>query len=496
MRLRATRFHPDHGDRLGFKTRRSALEPGRPTSFVLLMPLWRLALGVIAITSLACAPEVEENPVGASVTANAHDEQEQPNILLIVIDTFRADRLGRGLTPNMDAFSSEATVFDRAVTTIATTMPAHASMFTGLAPNRHGVRWNGDELAESNLTAVEILEGAGYETAAFVGKTRLLTRSGFHQGFSILSDPRNGTAPVNRPGEEITAISRDWICGESRKPFFAWVHYNDAHSPYRLNDFAKERRGNYEGILSRGATGKLLFSNREKIVSSPEDVRMFKALYDGAVLEVDRHIGNLLDECPGDPVLEETIVILTADHGQVLGEHRDLLHGGMLWEPALRIPLIVRHPKARPGIVASERVGIADIAPTLIELAGQNVPPGLQGRSIVRAIFGERIEDRVYVSEVKREGSNADQGLGSADLAVYDGNHKVIRKSGEVQIYDIASDADEIHPLSKGQNQLLVERSQVLMDAYSRADTGADSVKREELDQDTLDELEALGYIE
>ena len=145
-----------------------------PLAFRRSMPLLMslLTLGTLAFSSVACAPDELE------------DASPKPhNILVIVIDTFRADRLGRGLTPKMDAFASEATVFNRAVTTIATTMPAHASMFTGLAPNRHGVRWNGDELADSNLTAVEILRDAGYETAAFVGKTRLLTQAGFHQGF-------------------------------------------------------------------------------------------------------------------------------------------------------------------------------------------------------------------------------------------------------------------------------------------------------------------------
>jgi arylsulfatase A-like enzyme len=458
-----------------------------PLAFRRSMPLLMslLTLGTLAFSSVACAPDELE------------DASPKPhNILVIVIDTFRADRLGRGLTPKMDAFASEATVFNRAVTTIATTMPAHASMFTGLAPNRHGVRWNGDELADSNLTAVEILRDAGYETAAFVGKTRLLTQAGFHQGFSILSDARGGRAPLNRSGEEITAMARDWICGEPRKPFFAWVHYNDVHSPYELNDFAKEQRGDYAGLLAEGATGKTLLANSQKIASSPEDMRMLNALYDGAVLGVDRQIGNLLDECPGDPILEDTIVILTSDHGQLLGEHRELLHGGKLWEQALRIPLIIRHPTARPGLTADERVGIADIAPTLIDLGGQNIPAGLQGRSIARAIFGEEIEERVYVSEVKREGADEEAALGPADLAVYDGHHKVIRKAGEVKIYDIASDAEEVRPIPTSQSQQLIQRSQVLMDAYSQVDTGAVSVKREDLDPSTIDELRALGYIE
>ncbi len=441
-----------------------------------------LVLVWLGVASLACAP--------------SEPEPKRPNILVIVLDTFRVDRLGQGLTPNIDALSGQSTVFDRAVTTIATTLPAHASMFTGLAPNRHGVRWNGDQLSSANVTAAELLHDAGYETAAFVTNTRLLTRGGFHQGFSTLSDqPFSQSAPMRRSGDEITEMAKNWICNERTQPFFAWVHYFGTHSPYRMTEIAAKRLNGYNGILAEGATARILIENREEITGSPEDLRVLRALYDGTVTEVDGQIGRLIEECRNTGALDNTIVILTSDHGQILGEHGDLLHGGHLWDLALRIPLIIRHPKANPGLVVQQRVGIADIAPTLLDLAGLNIPTGLQGISLVPAIFGRPTEPRVYISEA-RKGANADSKDSRMELALYEGNVKVVRKLTGVQVYDLANDAGENKPVPADWNPTLRGRVHKLMEAYDQIESGERSVKLEELDKASIQELRALGYIE
>jgi choline-sulfatase len=290
--------------------------------------------------------------------------ERNPNLLLVTIDTVRADHLGcygdrDAITPTLDRLASEGVRFDAASSTVPLTLPSHATILSGLLPVHHGLRNNGaGALPAGTGTLATLLAGdaARYRTGAFVGAFVLDGRFGLKPGFEVYDDdiPRDPKAGVSleaeRPGREVVDRALAWLTAlPNDRPFFLWVHLYDAHAPY---------------------TPPPAWAARHP--GRP---------YDGEISEVDEQVGRLLAELDRRGVSGKTVVAVAADHGESLGEHGELTHGLLLYEPTLHVPLIVRAPGRLAPRVVRTPVSLVDLAPTLAGLLGKAFRgPGVRPR--------------------------------------------------------------------------------------------------------------------
>lgn len=448
-----------------------------------------LAMGLFACERERVAPE-------------AAPAAERPlNLLLVSFDTTRPDALGaygspEGHTPMIDAVAADGTVFENAVAPMGATFPSHATMLTGLNPRQHGVRANHDRLSDDHVTLAERLGAAGYETGAFVSFGSMLSRGGLAQGFEVLSDEATGRSTGRiREGGEVTDLAVEWLGRERDQPFFLWLHYFEAHAPYRLTSYAREELQGYTGPLAEGADVKLFYSLGKKTPWTPDERRAVRVLYDGEVRELDRLIAPVLNALEENGLADDTIVVLTADHGQMLGENDAVGHGLSLDENVLRVPLIVRHPRLEnvPERIRT-RVGLVDLAPTVVDLLGLASVEGTDGRSLAPALAGRPLDDRLYFAEMNEPLWDKDPTeIRRRDVAVYEGDTKAVSDRRGTRAFDLASDPGARAPLPKPKRSTRVLELEELARAYhstSAAHSGRVN------DPDVADELRALGYLE
>jgi arylsulfatase A-like enzyme len=289
-----------------------------------------------------------------------------PNLVLISVDTLRADRLScygyKGLqTENLDQLARAGVRFETVLSPVPVTLPAHVSMLSGLYPFQHGVQDNGRFRvpAGQNLLA-ERLKGSGYRTAAFVSSIVLDRTYGLDQGFDLYDvsiDPAMSLMgqPFERPASETVAAVTNWLRQDSSGPFFLFVHLYDPHAPYRP--------------------------------PPPYSQRYQDRPYDGEIAFVDAELGKLLAALEDKGLSEDTLVVLTGDHGESLGEHGEPTHGVFLYESSVRVPLILRLPGKLPAAkVVSNQVSLVDLVPIPalqfpVERAGRSALSGLEIRA-------------------------------------------------------------------------------------------------------------------
>ncbi|HSB60815.1 MAG TPA: sulfatase, partial [Vicinamibacteria bacterium] len=395
------------------------------------------------------------------------------NLLLVSIDTLRADRLGSygyapAQTPRLDALARSGLRFARAATVVPLTLPAHSSLLTGTFPAWHGVRDNGGfYLGEDQTTLAEVLRGKGYRTGGFVGAFVLDRRWGIAQGFERFFDEFDlesfGEAPgmdaIQRPGAQVVDRALEWLGADRDRPFFAWVHLYDPHTPYEA---AEPFRSRFPGTPS-GA-------------------------YDAEIAAADAQVGRLLDALDLDRRLPDTLVVVVGDHGEMLGEHGEPTHGFFVYEAAVRIPLIL----AGPGVPAREvedQVRIVDVMPTVLELLRAPPPEAVQGVSLLPLARGERL-GLVASSESWYPRYH----YGWSELhAVQDGRFKYIR-APRPELYDLASDPGEARDLSRDDPARLAALERALAGLLARTASASAPKGPRTVDAETEERLAALGY--
>jgi arylsulfatase len=437
---------------------------------------------------------------------------EGPNILYIVTDTLRSDLLGcygneGGHTPNIDALAREGVLFENCGAPMATTFPSHASMFTGLYPRYHGVRWNGHRLHRNATTLAEVLSGHGFATAAFIAYQAMLNRGGLDQGFQQISPARAGLNDTGiRSGRDVNRMAMRWL--EDRdpdRPFFLWVHYFEPHGPYPVTPYAKEvlARENYDGPFVNGMD--LNNDEQKAALDDPVNQRALRTLYAGRVREADACVGELLAFLGDRGLTDDTVVVFTGDHGQLLGEvYRNrprFGHGPTLWEPALRVPLIIRDPRKDRmyGVDRGEaprrinqRVGLVDVLPTVLDLLGLETPDTCHGRTLCPVLRGEPIPQRTYLAEIRTAAGAGSKGGESKDrIAVYDQGKKVMYPDGIV--YDITRAGSETEPLAPGSHQALIDRLAKIANHFFEHRASLEGAY--DLDEEDIAHLKALGYL-
>jgi arylsulfatase len=368
-----------------------------------------------AIPAMASAHGV--SAVGAPALIRARGDAARPNVVLVVVDALRADHVSangyaREVTPNLDRLvAGEGVTFRQASTASPWTYPANAAVMTGRLPFRLNATWDNTTLPPGELTLAEVLQRAGYATAGFVSAP--FTRgvpNGFGQGFQVYDDwvAHQNVLESNLLAGVINARAQTWLNSWSggTQPLFLFLYYFDPHTWYNPPaPYDLRYDPSYTGALTPG-----VYRNGEdvvggKLVPTPRDVEHLLALYDGEIAYWDAMFGSMLDYLRGRGLLDNTLLLVTSDHGDMFGEHGKWTHGNCLYEEVLRVPLLMRHSGVIPkGVVVEAPAQSMDIMPTILDWLSLDVPDGLDGVSLRALAEGRSAPDRDVFSEI--EGSS------------------------------------------------------------------------------------------
>ncbi|HKQ97048.1 MAG TPA: sulfatase [Candidatus Polarisedimenticolia bacterium] len=445
-----------------------------------------------------------------------------PNILLVTVDTLRPDHLGaagypRATSPHIDGLALRGVRFSQAVTAAGRTVQSFPSILTGVIPPTHGLRYEGQshELLAGRTTLTGVLRKAGYDTFAVTQGLNV----GLHRDFAIYDpdiylDPQGNKVRVpTRNDREASAKALQWLRGrrDHKEPFFLWLRYNAPHWPYDPPaPYAEMFDPDYHGAHTFNEEarpgverGDIIFG---KTRLPAREVEHAVAHYDGEVAYADAALGDLLAGIEGLGAFGRTIVLVTADHGESLGEHDYFFeHGAYLYEPTVRVPLIITAPGRLPeGRTVASLARTIDIAPTLIDLAGLPIPKEMEGRSLVRRARGE--EDGPAPPAYSESGRNFYrenprqyvEGIAGKWRMMRDDRYKLLmipkEPAPEWELYDLAEDPGE----TKNVVATLpaeTERLKAVLMRIVAADPGRDDRGEPPLPEGLEEELRSLGYV-
>lgn len=433
-----------------------------------------------------------------------------PSIVLIVIDTLRADFVGAygfegGLTPHLDALASESVLFESAYSVAPWTKPSVASLFTSLPPEAHGVldhrgrfddsggaRYVTDALSPDADTLAEALSDSGYSTHAIVTNHWIQDTLGFAQGFDEFRLPRPPT------GEALVVeLARSLADLRPGRPHFFYLHLMDTHGPYNPPAADLEAVREMDGI---GGSRQLTAEEKKAIawylrdspwVTGPQgnDLARWRAAYAAGVRVADRNVGAIVQALREGGLLDRAVLIVTSDHGEELADHGGWDHGHSLYEEQLRVPLLIRLPHGENGgLRSAEPASLLDVMPTLLALAGIDAGEQLMGRDLMGSRASDTSRPILAAGVKSRTGVHA----------IYSGRHKLVvdEDSDRLELYDLADDPAELHDLSKERPEVRASLARRMADLRAEARIRTlGATHRAPLAPTLARRLEALGYM-
>ena len=404
-----------------------------------------------------------------------------PNVVLITIDTLRADHVGcyghrQALTPTLDDLARQGVLFHTAVAQVPLTLPSHCSIMTGTYPTFHGVRDNlGYALGDDPPTLAAILKQNGYRTAAFVGADVLDARRGLNRGFDTYSSPfqrkigRDNPLVFNlqelrRPAEDVVKDALAWMTAQRRgpeKPFFVWIHLYDPHQPYAPPEpFRTRLKDRYDAEIAYAddATGKFLGYLRDH------------ALYDG------------------------TLIIATSDHGESLGEHGEKTHGYFIYDSTLLVPLIIKPPTGAkiPARRIDTAVRSVDIAPTVLQLVAIPSPAAMQGGGLLSLMVGKTAAARADLAYCE---TLYPAEFGWSPLrALRTGRYKYI-DAPKPELYDLQADPHELHDLAQTKRDVALQLKSQLGSLIAKTTSPSSTARVAAASPEDAEMMASLGYV-
>lgn len=441
--------------------------------------------------------------------------EKKPNIVFIVIDTLRWDHMGcygykRATTPTLDRIAAEGARFEYAIASSSWTMPCVMSMFTSVPPSRHGVTSSSRSLDDIFTTLAVELKKGGYQTAGITSNPLTHGKFGYSRGFDIYDDstiifnvsldffedkgnPLRGihNAPSS---DEVTRQARSWLNEKRRsdRPFFLHLLYFDPHydymppSPYDEMFTQATYQGDQTGAGITSLEGKKL---------SKEDQEHIIGLYDGEIRYADDYIGKLMEDLKKTGLYDDTVIVITGDHGDEFWDHGGVAHGHTLYDELIRIPLIVRYPKLiKGGAVLRKQAAHIDLMPTLLDIAGLPIPAQCQGRSLRSLLEGRPggFSEQPAFSEVE---------IHSEMKSIRSPTQKIVeRNNGLVKdMYSLFDDPKEQQDLSRTKRAQEFEPLNREFQAWKKTmavgTKAARTVAPSDLDPRLLQQLRSLGYI-
>jgi arylsulfatase A-like enzyme len=425
-------------------------------------------LAALVVMAAACRGRA---PAPAAVTPRPAGHQR--NVLLITIDTLRADHLGmygyrRATSPHIDSLARRGMVFDRAFTFWPKTRASMICMMTGLYPSRNGYDSQHHELYSFNPTLASVLHDAGYATAAVVDNANVAASHGFSKGFESFREVWTDKN-VKDEADGARAISAGAIRFVSDapkdRPFFLWLHYVNPHAPYTPpapfdTQFADADAG--VGPELRPVTG--FNGGVRKVWAVPGHTRLgyYVSQYDGEIAFTDAEVGRVLDALGASGRAEQTVILLASDHGESLGEHNYYFdHGADLFDPCLRVPLIIVDPETKTRGRSEALASTLDIVPTLLDAVKVSYPPDLAGASLLPIVRGQDATPR------KRLFAENDRGF----VGTHDGRFKLVREPRPARreaLYDRKTDAAELRDV-RAQDARQTKAQRAALDAHLAA---------------------------
>jgi len=448
-------------------------------------------------------------PLLTSCGSSSGLSADAPNVLLIAVDTLRADHLGawgyeRATSPAVDALAAEGVRFSRATAPAPWTLPSIASLNTGLYPASHSLVGASDALAFEAVTLAEVLGSHGFATSAVIGNSLLHARLGHSQGFDAYDmEEATGHTAITTPGITARAKTQLAALAKQDKPFFLSLLYYDPHYDWKSHGFgfADEAAGlldedtPIQDLRDAAANGTLSEAERQLLVDR----------YDEEIRFTDEGIAELLSELARLGLDKNTLVVFVADHGEEFLEHGWLGHTRFLFDGMVHVPLIVRDPReaAHHGEVVDTRVSTVSVMPTILDLVGIDPAPwAFDEPSLAAAVRGEALESHPIFTMVDFEAAQKRNAAKAAHLeAVVFDDIKWIRPSqgrgGPLQRYDLASDPGETAPeLFAAEAPEAREPRQALEKAWAQFAKRALPHRSAAYSQAELDEMQKLGYLD
>jgi choline-sulfatase len=395
-----------------------------------------------------------------------------PNVVVITIDTLRADHLGcygdkQIRTPNIDALAAEGTRFERAYTPVPVTLPAHTVIFTGTYPMLSGMHdFSGNKLNATQPTLASVLRLHGYATGAVVGSAVLDSRFGLNQGFDFYYDhfdfnrlQESNLEEMERPGNVVADTTLDWLGKNRKNKFFLWMHLYDPHYPYRP--------------------------------PAPFSEQYKDRPYDGEIAFADAQVGRLIGFLKANGLYQNTLIVLAGDHGESLGEHGEKNHGFFIYNATLHVPIIIRLPGSSSPRVVAELTSLADLMPTVLHVLKIDVPSQVQGISLLPLMSPKKMdESRNLYAETFLPRLH----FNWSELRAVETERYHFIDAPKPELYDISKDPGETQNLYAEKKAVAEEMRARLTTLIGQYTAGTELAQKTGLDPALMERLKSLGY--